>query len=124
MGGFMFGVFDPASLWAAHPEAVQVLADITSGGDGTSNGAIASLVNRVLLSLGVLLVAVFGWRILSVYSEKTGAQTGPGGGGGGGKDKKLVDELKHFAIAVGLLVGAYAISDIVIDVVVGWLNRG
>lgn len=123
----MIQLLDPALHWAAaHPSGVQLLADITSGGDGTSNGAINSLVSKGLLTLGVLLVLVFGWRVFSVYTEGSspgGPGPGGGGGGGSGKSKKLVEELKHFAIAVGFLVGAYSISDIVIDMVSGWLGR-
>ncbi|MDM3928694.1 hypothetical protein [Mycobacterium intracellulare] len=123
----MIHLLDPALQWsAAHPRGVQLLADITSGGDGTSNGAINSLVSKGILTLGVLTVLVFGYRVFSTYAEGSSpGGPGPGGGGGtgGGKSKKLVEELKHFAIAVGLLVAAYSISDIVIDVVTGWFGQ-
>lgn len=114
----MIEILSQAVSWIPAPEDVRVLADITSGGDGTSNGAILSLVLKVQAVLGVLLTGVFMWRVFGAYASKPGGN-GPGGGGGGGRDKTLVDELKYFAIAAAFIVAAYPITDIILSVVGG-----
>lgn len=119
----MIEIFDQAVSWITASDGLRVLADITTGGDGTSNGAILSLVVKVQAVLGVLLVGVFMWRVFSAYAAKPGGGgPGQGGGGGGGRDKTLVDELKYFALAAGLIVAAYPITDIVMSIAGGATN--
>lgn len=116
----MIEILSEAVSWIPAPEDVQVLADITSGGDGTSNGAILSLVFKLQLALGALLVGVFMWRVFGAYASKPGGNgPGGGGGGGGGRDKTLVDELKYFAIACAFIVAAYPITDIILSIAGG-----
>lgn len=117
----MIEILSEAVSWVAPSEGVRVLADITSGGDGTSNGAIMSLVLKAQLVLGVLLTGVFMWRVFGVYASKPSGG-GPGGGGGGGRDKQLVDELKYFALAAAFIVAAYPITDIILSIVGGVTN--
>ena len=118
----MIEILSEAVSWIAPTEGVRVLADITSGGDGTSNGAIMSLVLKVQLVLGVLLTGVFMWRVFGVYASKPGGSGPGGGGGGGGRDKQLVDELKYFALAAAFIVAAYPITDIILSIVGGVTN--
>lgn len=119
-------LYQTMSLLAAAPSgSVRVLADISSAGDGTSNGAIMRIVLKGQAILCIVTTGWFGWKVFGVYTEKSGGQAsgpGGGGGGGGGQKKKLVDELTHFALALGLIVSAYPITDIILDVFGGLMN--
>ncbi|MEB3022944.1 MULTISPECIES: hypothetical protein [Mycolicibacter] len=116
------------SLWmltATQSGSVRVLADITSGNDGTSNGAVLSLVMKGQALLSVLITGWFGWKIFGIYTGGGGGQAQGGAGGGaatGGRNKKLVDELVHYGIALALIVAAYPLTNIILDLAGGLVN--
>lgn len=89
----MLDLIEPTmTTLAAHGGTVRILADIS--GDGTSNGAIMKIVQRVIMAVMVIGGAAFAVHALRVQMEKDG---------GGGKTKKLMEEAKSFLLFEGLL---------------------
>ena len=96
----MLELIEPAATaLAAHGQTVHILADISS--DGTSNGAIMSIVRRVILAAAVIGGAAFAIHALRVYMEKDP-----------GKVKKLLDEAKGFALLEGFLGVIWVIAEL------------
>ena len=96
----MLDLIEPAvTALAAHGHTVHILADISS--DGTSNGAIMSIVRRVILAVAVIGGGAFGVHALRVYMEKDP-----------GKTKKLIDEAKAFALLEGFLGVIWVIAEL------------
>ncbi|MDD4865815.1 MAG: hypothetical protein PHQ28_01395 [Mycobacterium sp.] len=102
----MLHIIEPAvTMLTTHTDTVRVLADIGSG-DGTSNGSILKIVNRVCLAAGVIGVAVFAVAALRVQMEKDAA----------GKTKKLMEEAKVFGIFEGFVAVAWTLASLAANV--------
>lgn len=95
------------SLLAA--EHVSFLADIGQE-DGTSNGAINTLVAKFTLAVGAVLAGYFAFRIFKIYAKKDG---------GDGRKKEIIDEMQ----ILGMAEGALAVVGIIIAVAID-LFRG
>jgi hypothetical protein len=96
----MLYIMEPvAATLAAHSDSVRILADIS--GDGTSNGAIMTIVKRVILGIGVILAGFFAVMIARTYMEKDNDKT-----------KKLMDEAKNFVLAEGLVAVVWVIAEL------------
>lgn len=97
----MLDLIEPAvTALATHGQTVRILADISS--DGTSNGAIMSIVRRVILAVSVIGGAAFVIHALRVQMDKDSA----------GKTKKLTDEAKSFAYFEGLCGVVWVIAEL------------
>ena len=84
-------------------DAVQNITYLAgTSGDGTSNGAIKSLVNRVISAASVVAVAVFGIRALLTFVKSKGAEG----------HKELLHVGGQFVLVMILIFGAWAIARI------------
>lgn len=95
---------DVAATATASADNVQYLAGLS--GDGTSNGALLSLVQKVMLWVAVSAAGAYVVFLLIIYlgSKGGGNGAGPGGGGGGGaaKSKSMLWETVSFIVIEGL----------------------
>lgn len=73
------------------------------GGDGTSNNAITSLVNRVTMAAAVIAVGIFA--VLAVMTFAKGGSSAQG-------TKDLVNFGGKFVIVMVLIFGAWALARI------------
>lgn len=87
----------------------QTAADSTAylaaglGGDGTSNNAITSLVNRVTMAAAVIAVGIFA--VLAVVTFAKGGSSAQG-------SKDLINLGGKFVIVMVLIFGAWALARI------------
>lgn len=91
------------SMTLAVAEAAQNIVYLAGvSGDGTSNGAITSLVNRVLGAVSVAAVAIFAVRAGMTFAKAKGAE--------GHKD--LMHIGGQFVVVMILIFGAWALARI------------
>jgi hypothetical protein len=91
-------------------------------GDGTSSGAIISIVNRVIAAAAVIVAGFFAWRMITIYMKDSvggaGGGSGPGNQGqksiafGGDKTKQVLSEATAFMIVEGLLAAIWVIVNL------------
>ncbi len=87
----------------------QTAADSTAylaeglGGDGTSNNAITSLVNRVTMAAAVIAVGIFAVLSVTTFAK---------GGGSAQGSKDLLNLGGKFVIVMVLIFGAWALARI------------
>jgi hypothetical protein len=76
-------------------------------GDGTSSGAIISIVNRVIAAAAVIVAGFFAWRMITTYMADTAGEKF-----GGEKTKKVLSEATAFMIVEGLLAAIWVIVNL------------
>mgnify|MGYP002150324906 CR=1 FL=1 len=102
------------AVMIAASESVTYLADISTDGDGTSNGIIMKLVRVLLLAIGVIMAGGFGINLLQTRLDKTKS--------GSVETKEHVNETKNFVLAEGLLVAVWAIIELAHSLATGALS--
>ncbi len=102
------------AVMIAASESVTYLADISSDGDGTSNGIIMKLVRVLLLAIGVIMAGGFGINLLQTRLDKSKS--------GSVETKEHVNETKNFVLAEGLLVAVWAIIELAHSLATGALS--
>lgn len=88
---------------ALHDTAQHVVYLAGVSGDGTKNGAITTMVNRILGAVSVAVVAVFAIRAVLSFAK---------GKGGAEGHKELMHIGGQFVITEGLVFAAWAIARI------------
>lgn len=88
-------------LLADAAQHVVYLAGVS--GDGTNNGAITNIANRVLGGATVVIVAIFGVKAAMTFAK---------GQGGAEGHKALMHTGGQFVIAEGLVFAAWSIARI------------
>lgn len=84
-------------------DAVQNVVYLAGvSGDGTSNGAVSGLVNRVLGAVSVAAVAIFAVRAGMTFAKSQGADG----------HKQLMHVGFQFVIVMVLIFGAWALARI------------
>jgi hypothetical protein len=88
-------------------------------GDGTSSGAIISIVNRVIAAAAVIVAGFFAWRMITIYMKDSigGEKAQPGAAQksnafGGEKTKQVLSEATAFMIVEGLLAAIWVIVNL------------
>ena len=76
-------------------------------GDGTSSGAIISIVNRVIAAAAVIVDGFFAWRMISAYMGDSDDMPV-----GGKKTKTVLSEATAFMIVEGLLAAIWVIVNL------------
>lgn len=118
----MFGALSARLLTATNTQTVTILADIS--GDGTSNGSIAAIVNKLIPAAATAVVGCYAVGILVVMATTVTAVGGGGGlpGGGdkaGGRKKAMMTLTWELGLAEGFLSIAYVITGIFSGVFTG-----
>lgn len=89
-----------------YAQGVTVLADIS--GDGTSNGAIVGIVNRVCQAAAVVTVALFVISLVTLMMSHSGVS---GGGGGAANKRQIMHVTGVFIFIEGLIATAFVIAN-------------
>jgi hypothetical protein len=90
-------------------------------GDGTGNGILLALTNRLLAAAAIVVAGFFAWKLLSLYWDPTGGrgsngQFAKGGGRDGGEHppvaKLVLSEAVPFMLAEGLIASIWLIVNL------------